>query len=47
LNPTRKDKELLAVSVIETKIHMLESVAPDLNLVSKTLDKLIATIADD
>ncbi|MEI7867192.1 MAG: hypothetical protein WCI11_04820 [Candidatus Methylumidiphilus sp.] len=35
------------MSVIETKIHLLESVAPDLNLVSKTLDKLIATIADD
>jgi hypothetical protein len=35
------------MSAIEAKVHMLESVAPDLTLVSRTLDKLIATIADD
>ncbi len=35
------------MNAIEAKVHMLEAVAPDLTLVSRTLDKLIATIADD
>ena len=35
------------MSALEAKVHMLEAVAPDLTLVSRTLDKLIATIADD
>ena len=35
------------MSAIEAKVHMLEAIAPDFTLVSRTLDKLIATIADD
>jgi len=35
------------MSAIEAKLQLLEAVAPNLSLVSRTLDKLIATIADD
>ena len=35
------------MSAIEAKAQLLEAVAPHLSLVSRTLDKLIATIADE
>ena len=35
------------MSAIEAKAQLLEAVAPNLSLVSRTLDKLIATIADE
>lgn len=35
------------MTAIEAKVHLIESVAPDLSLVSATLDKMLASIADD